>query len=599
MTPMNSRRMLSLTLSLCLVASAGLFHLPDEVTAAVLEVGPGMEYETIGSALENATDGDTILVHQGIYHENLIVDKIVELRGVDTGGVVIDGSGLGTTVDITAHGVLLRNISALNSTVGVRVGGDNVTIENCEIHDTVNALVFYENTGGYGANLTIGEAEDGVLIWYSRDTYLSNITVHEPVQRGVRLVGAREVLARDMHVTNPGYHPVYICGSIHVTVEDSIFTGGEHGLFLFDSQSVTLSRNHMAAGMGIHGTSPENFGSHHVEHNTVNGGELYYFRDSSGLRLSDLTGQIILVNVTHSVVDRCMSLQLENGITMAYSRHNLLVGNTFMENFQGMRFIASTGNTLHHNNFINNTRQVHSPDNSPMENQWTDSLGGGNHWSDYTGDDDGSGGGHAGDGVGDTRIPHPFQDKGGGYHRLDPEPLMNPVSRLSTSIPVDPGWNFVSYGVVTPYLLHTEILESLDGKYDKLFVYDATVGTWSSYVPGRAEHYNHNMVLDRSMGFWIHMWEFGELEVEGVSPARTAINLRHGWNMVGMPSRNVIHGEGLPEGVTVVGFFNHSMEYNMEYRDVAEVELVPDYGYMLKVDTHGTVVWNVAWNGDT
>lgn len=50
-----------------------------------------------------------------------------------------------------------------------------------------------------------------------------------------------------------------------------------------------------------------------------------------------------------------------------------------------------------------------------------------NYWSNYTGADDGSNGGVAGDGVGDTEIPHPFIDQGYGFYQLDYYPLMDPV----------------------------------------------------------------------------------------------------------------------------------------------------------------------------
>jgi len=39
------------------------------------------DYPTIQSAIENASDGDTIIVGDGIYHENLIVNKSVSIVG--------------------------------------------------------------------------------------------------------------------------------------------------------------------------------------------------------------------------------------------------------------------------------------------------------------------------------------------------------------------------------------------------------------------------------------------------------------------------------------------------------------------------------------
>jgi parallel beta-helix repeat protein len=70
---------------------------------------------------------------------------------------------------------------------------------------------------------------------------------------------------------------------------------------------------------------------------------------------------------------------------------------------------VSSNNKIYHNDIIGNTFQV--IDNNLCSNSWYDpTLLEGNYWSDYSGIDDGSGTGKhaiAGDGIGDTLIPHP------------------------------------------------------------------------------------------------------------------------------------------------------------------------------------------------
>ena len=62
----------------------------------------------------------------------------------------------------------------------------------------------------------------------------------------------------------------------------------------------------------------------------------------------------------------------------------------------------SKDNYFYHNNIISNTPQVSDNGN----NIWNNTFQEGNYWSDYLGLDNGATGRIAGDGIGDTNIPH-------------------------------------------------------------------------------------------------------------------------------------------------------------------------------------------------
>jgi len=101
------------------------------------------------------------------------------------------------------------------------------------------------------------------------------------------------------------------------------------------------------------------------------------------------------------------------GFTLYNSSFNTIEGNTVSYNTFGITASYSPSNTIYHNNFINNVDQITRDYEST--NTWSQG-GEGNYWSDYHGVDDGSGGRVAGDGIGDTLIPH----LGADYY-----PLMN------------------------------------------------------------------------------------------------------------------------------------------------------------------------------
>ena len=76
-----------------LVCFVLLLFLANIVSAITLNVGPGQTYTTIQSAIDDASYGDTILVHAGIYHETLSVRKSLTIEGEDPSNPpVLDGA---------------------------------------------------------------------------------------------------------------------------------------------------------------------------------------------------------------------------------------------------------------------------------------------------------------------------------------------------------------------------------------------------------------------------------------------------------------------------------------------------------------------------
>ena len=47
-------------------------------------------YSSIQSAIDNASDGDTILVYEGTYYESIVINKSISLIGEDNDKTIID-----------------------------------------------------------------------------------------------------------------------------------------------------------------------------------------------------------------------------------------------------------------------------------------------------------------------------------------------------------------------------------------------------------------------------------------------------------------------------------------------------------------------------
>ena len=122
----------------------------DEATAFVLEVGPsGYPYTSIRAAINDASDGHTILVHDGTYVENInfIGKAITVISENGAGNTIIDGNAsgsgisftLGEGVDSVLDGFTIRNGSE-TSGGGLRCYNSSPSIINC---------IIIENTADY------------------------------------------------------------------------------------------------------------------------------------------------------------------------------------------------------------------------------------------------------------------------------------------------------------------------------------------------------------------------------------------------------------------------------------------------------------------
>ena len=411
-------------------------------------------YRHIQDGVDNASDGDTVFVFGGKYHEQVIVDKSIALMG-EHRNAIINFSENGSIVCVSADYV---DIS------GFTVEGEHtscVSLDNVE-----NCIVLNNN---------INNNEFGIYLWHSKNNQISDNNIKNN-KEGVVLESSKNN---------------WISGN---NIKNNIV-----GTYLFDSNSNILSNNtFITDGLAIY-SSYQNI----VKDNTVNGKPLVYFEEKSDIKIEN-AGQVILINcsnveienldLSNTVVsvelcntDDCVikSNKIENnsrfgilldssnnniissnnivnnqgdsiilcssknneishndvtnnqralrllghadknmvtnnyiannsyGIVLDFVENNVIIENTIEDNSdKGMHInFGSDNNQIYHNNFLNNTLQAYDL----CENIWSHCEStGGNYWSDYTGEDIDQ------DGLGDT----PYDIPGG--NNRDNCPFMKP-----------------------------------------------------------------------------------------------------------------------------------------------------------------------------
>lgn len=81
------------------------------------------DFSTIQGAINQAVDGEVILVSSGTYLENVVVNKSVSLIGENKHDTIIDGNGIGTVINIEAKNVTVSGFTIQQSGATIYDGG--------------------------------------------------------------------------------------------------------------------------------------------------------------------------------------------------------------------------------------------------------------------------------------------------------------------------------------------------------------------------------------------------------------------------------------------------------------------------------------------
>jgi len=360
------------------------------VSAKTLRVP--QDYPTIQAAINAAKKGDIIQVSADIYYENVDINKEIKLMGANKDTTIIDGKQSGNVIYVETSGITITGFTIRNGNNGIRVmstiGSVNITGNIIRNNRYGVSLIGDEITPTTG-NIIVGNTfRNNSNVSVSFKSSLSNIISLNDISGsayGIKLSLTDTTTISNNLLTSNSY-------SIHITygtgnnVLNNTGIDNSFGIYALYSDDLLIRDNRVSGSTyGI-----ELYGSYNstILYNNVSDNPSY----SIYLAYSNTT----------SVTNNTMSRN-DWGLTLYNSSLNTIQGNTISYNTFGLTTSYSPSNIIYHNNFINNVDQITRDTQSP--NTWSQN-GQGNYWSDYRGVDDGSGGRIAGDGIGDTLIPH-------------------------------------------------------------------------------------------------------------------------------------------------------------------------------------------------
>ncbi len=468
---------------------------PVEVKAPndypVHNLDTSLNYTSIQAAINapETLDGHIIRVDEGTYFEHVTITKSISLVGEGRDATIVDGSGTGTVIRISASDTSIINLTIRNAgriwgpppgygypdscILGRRV--THVLIENNTFTCAAVAVAFTDNSSliNVSNNIVFDSTYIGILGYSSYNITIYYNLLYDYGSEGIHLDGGSRYCRIINNTVKNGFDGVSL---------EKSDTGGNliEGNYLLDNNASiglygcgvnVFRRNNMTSSqynLLIWGYDLTSFMQDIDGSNIANHKILYYLTNRHNLLIDPSNypnlGYLAIVNCTNIIIKDFNITCNGDGVLLASSTNCTLMNITLSDNrgpliYGGLMFFESNNNTIdnneicnnsygvclyqsdwnvfYRNSFFHNDRQVVSDFLSPFSNKssgyfslniWDNGFEG-NYWSDYTGED------QNGDGIGDT--PYVIDED-----NQDNCPLMRPWITLKEVPPFWTQWWF-------------------------------------------------------------------------------------------------------------------------------------------------------------
>ena len=392
------------------------------VNAATITVDdePDSDYTSIQSAVNNANDGDTILIYPGTYMENVDVHKelIIISKSGDPGDTIVQADNPDDHVfHVNANNVTISGFNVTGGYYGIYF--DNVQhnrISNNRLSNNTDGInLWHSCNNDLSNNIVKSNKRYGIYLFSScnnndlvnNTAYANNIGIdlldsssnvlknnamfNNTHNFGVR-IGTRDGnMQNDIDTSNSvDGRPIYYLVSIsdatidtdsnaatvycihcqNITVRGLVLRDNRHGIYLYNTSNSLLENNMLSnnyLGIFLGSSSSSNtLSTNRVDLNNVIGIEL---DSSSNNEIINNTASLNIGVGIHldgssknRLINNTANWNNDYGVHLDSSKDNTLEGNIIVSNDRGLIIDRSNNNEIRGNILLNNSEGLRLPD---------------------------------------------------------------------------------------------------------------------------------------------------------------------------------------------------------------------------------------------
>ena len=340
----------------------------------------GANFTRIQDAITSANGGDTIIVRDGHYLENVKVNKSLTIQSEnESANCIIQAENLYNCVfEVTSDYVNISGFTVEGRDRAIyldNVDYCNIANNNCSTDKYAGIELCFSNnntlTNNTASNSHYGH---GITLYSSSNNTLTNNTVSNNWEGISLCYSSNNSLTNNIVLSNSPFGIILSDSSNNILTNNNISNNDEQGIYLSGSHNNILTNNmFINDGIDVY-YSYQNT----MEDNTVNGKPLVYLEDESDFTIAD-AGQVILVNCDNITVENLNLSNASIGVELwntdnskimnntanwnvygiylyYYSNNNILTNNTLVNNVDGIRLDRSSNNILMNTTIKSNSR---------------------------------------------------------------------------------------------------------------------------------------------------------------------------------------------------------------------------------------------------
>ena len=390
-------------------ASPGTIWVPDN-------------YSTIQAAVNASSPGDTIIVRDGTYNENVDVNKRLTIQSENgTANCIVSASNSNDHVFyVTANwtnitGFTVKNVTGYNKAGIYLNAASYCNISGNNINNITNygsgIYLNYSNYNTLTSNIASNNTGYGIYLYYSNRNNLTSNTATNNDDHGVHLEYSDNNTLIGNNASNSGSDGIYLDYSSNNTIanntasnsiygegiylfysgnntitgnnasnnDDSIFGYGIHldcshnntltnntalnnlyGIYLEISNSNTLTNNTMSGNTYNFGVAYGNYIQNISTGNKVDGKPVYYWVNEKNKMVPGDAGYVGVVNSTNITVKDLNLTKNRQGVLFVYTNNSRVENVTASNNDDyGVYLYYSSNNNLTNNTAFNNGDDIY------------------------------------------------------------------------------------------------------------------------------------------------------------------------------------------------------------------------------------------------